>query len=251
MGSKLKELQHVRAGWLWLCWVLLMICLSAYTQYTEVKISKDEGYNMCASLVIRDSRKKHCSVVPQLNVWMGESWNCDFIIVFFKGTQIMPFHHFKNGPFKPRCILVCGTRLCTQCHLGWSIFFGQNKEQSEMPGAWIWYQEGTVWLATKKKEAWTIPGHSGEPHSTSCHEDSSPLREEYVKAQILSSWSETLSFYSFFYSTNIYYLLCAKHYAGNERDLKTKHKQKTPLKPKTGHNIIYNLFITKMIIIIK
>ena len=163
----------------------------------------------------------------------------------------MPFHRFKIGPFKPPCILVCGTRLCTQCHLGRSIFFGQNKEQSEMPGMWIWYQEGAVWLATKKKEAWTIPGHSGEPHSTSCHEDSSPLLEEYVKAQLLSSWSETLSLYSFFYSTNIYYLLCAKHRAGNERDLKTKHKQKTPLKPQTGHNIIYNLFITKMIIIIK
>ena len=110
----------------------------------------------------------------------------------------MPFHRFKTGPFKPPCILVCGTRLCTQCHLGRSIFFGQNKEQSEMPGMWIWYQEGAVWLATKKKEAWTIPGHSGEPHSTSCHEDSSPLLEEYVKAQILSSWSETLSLYSFF-----------------------------------------------------
>lgn len=153
---------------------------------------------MCTSLVTRNSRKKHCSVVPQLNVWVGESWNCELIIVFFKGTQIMPFCHFKNGPFKPPHILVCGTRLCTHCHLGWSISFGQNKNSLRCQGRGFDTRKGQFGLLKRKRKHELFQATCGEPHSTSCHEDSSPLLEKYFEAQILSSWSETLSFYSFF-----------------------------------------------------
>lgn len=40
-------------------------------QYAEVKIWGSEGYDMSESLVPRDSRRKHTSVVPPLAVWMG------------------------------------------------------------------------------------------------------------------------------------------------------------------------------------
>ena len=164
----------------------------------------------------------------------------------------MPFCHFRNGPFKPPHILVCGTRLWTHCHLGWSISFGQNKEQSEMPGTWIWYQEGPVWLAEKEKEVWTIPGHMWW---TSLNQLS--WRFFTTPRKILRSTNPIKLvrnfIFLFFFITQqtciIYYV--SSTVLGNERDLKTKHKQKTPLRPKTGHNIIYNLFITKMIIIIK